>query len=125
MVNNLTNMTILNYKPKSFSFNKRFLYSLIIYCHSICVQNCTFIIFFISIFFKKHLVLLNNNIIIAPTVHTTLPIRTASQGVSFAFIALPIQVSKLVNSRYSAHFSFIINSFGLGGLFLFVYSSFY
>lgn len=24
----------------------------------------------------------------APTVHTTLPVRTASQGVSFAFIAL-------------------------------------
>lgn len=29
-----------------------------------------------------------NKFTFAPTVHTTLPIRTASQGVSFAFIAL-------------------------------------
>ncbi len=35
-------------------------------------------------------------LIIATTVHATLPIRTASQGVSFAFIGDPLQVKNLV-----------------------------
>lgn len=45
----------------------------------------------------------------APTVHTTLPIRTASQGVSFAFITFRNAVAlPLHNAHYAALFYIIV-----------------
>ncbi len=35
--------------------------------------------------------------IFAPTVHTTLPIRTASQGVSFALYTLPFLLIQIIH----------------------------
>ena len=66
-----------------------------------------------------------NCITFAPTVHTTLPIRTASQGVSFAFITFRHSVAlPLHNAHYAALFNIILPALHTvryaGGSFFFV-----
>lgn len=81
-------------------------------------------------FFKQHnthniVHILILCITFVPTVHTTLPIRTASQGVSFAFITFRNAVAlPLHNAHYAALFYTIVPALhtvrSAGGSFFFV-----
>jgi hypothetical protein len=90
-------------------------YKLINIYYTILIENKYIILLYIYILY----------ITFAPTVHTTLPIRTASQGVSFAFITFRNAVAlPLHNAHYAALFSIIVPALhtvrSAGGSFFFV-----
>lgn len=73
--------------PKSFCLVKWFpnyfnIFSRSLWLPSWCINKKYF-----AGFFEKRIAFFRNSSMFVATVHTTLPIRTASQGVSFAFIA--------------------------------------
>jgi len=47
------------------------------------------------------------SLIFAPTVHTALPVRSASQGVSFAFIEITFLQSRPISVDYNALMGFL------------------